>query len=534
MEKRSKGRAAKVASMSRRGFLKGGVALGGMTALGGLAGCAAQSAPSSGAARTSWVPDEWDYEADIIAVGAGGAGLAAGVEAGEQGMSIIILESQAIAGGNSAICGGGIAIPGSPLQEQEGIEDSADIMYEDLCAWFANDYYDDYVRLLCDLNSGLYEWLTGLGVEFKEDGLIQSNGHSRPREHHVTPGDVISALQAAAEASGADIQFNVHVNHLVQDPVSRQIVGVVAGEEGREVYYKANKGVLLCSGGYTLNLDMLEDWNFGPVIHELPFFSCSPGQDGSGIQMAMEVGASTRHMSYCAMLSTLHPDGSPTDATAMYHQGAILVNMEGRRFVDESRGYTNVWEELLQQTDAVCYQVWDNDIAVEYTDNESAYYDHHKAEETGLLLQADTLEELAALMEVPPEALVSTVESYNADVLDDGVDSVFGRAHTSGTGATPPALDTPPFYAFKTTPAMGVTYGGIRQDVSQGCQVVDVFGNVIPRLHVAGNISDYCNMGCVPGTRRAINASGVSMGGAMSFGRYCVQQIAGRDSWDAQ
>ena len=124
--------------LNRRDFIKGGIAVGGLAAMAGLAGCGSGQASASASTGTG-VPEQWDDEADIIAIGAGGAGLAAGIEAQTQGVSIIICESQAMVGGNSAICNGGIAIPGSPLQAELGIDDSPDQMFEDLCAWFATD-----------------------------------------------------------------------------------------------------------------------------------------------------------------------------------------------------------------------------------------------------------------------------------------------------------------------------------------------------------------------------------------------------------
>ena len=527
--------------LTRRNFVVGGMAAAGMGALasGATAALASEAASSAAdgaqaAPASLLVPETWDAEADIIAVGGGAAGLAAGIEAGDQGLSCIILESQGICGGNSIRSNGGMAIPGSPLQQQMGIEDSADQMYDDLCAWFAHDYVPQYVRMLCDFNATmLYDWLTGMGVEFNEAGLVQSNAHSVPREHHTNMVAMFEALEGAARDKGAQIDFETHADHLIQDPATRRIVGVQATRGGQTLTYKAKKAVILCNSGYTRNADMLNQHIFGEgAEHYIESAYDAPGIDGSGVLMGQEVGADTRHMSYLSMLTVQNPDGNAHDACAMYHQGAVLVNLDGNRFVDESQGYTNVWSELDEQPDAVCFQVWDDDIAQACADNESSYYSQAKVAATGLLLQADTLEELADQMGVPADAFVATMEQYNADVSSSGVDSAFGRAHTAGTGATPPALDTPPFYAFKTTSVLCCTYGGLRRWDGDGLQAADVFGQVIPSLYLAGAISDWCNQGCIPRTRIPINSSGTSLGGALSFGRACAQAIAGLDSWD--
>lgn len=501
-----------------------------------LAGAAIiAAAPRAMANEAANIPAEWDAEADIIAIGGGAAGLSAAIEGADQGLTTIILESQGICGGNSLRCNGGMSIPGSPLQEQMGIEDSPEKMYDDLVNWFKVDYDDTYVRMLCDLNATmLWDWLTGMGIEFRESGLVQSNAHSVPREHHTSMSALIEALQTNAEAKGARIDFETHADHLVQDPATKRIIGVQAtGPDGQTLYYKAKKAVMLCNGGYARNAAMLNEHNFGEGAEKY-VETCydAPGIDGSGILMGQEVGAATRHMSYLSMLTVQNPDGMPHDAAAMYHQGAIMVNLNGERFVNEGNGYTNVWSQLDAQPESVCYQVWDDDIAQACADNDSSYYSQAKCEATGLLLKGDTLEGLAEAMGIPAETFVATVEKYNDDVTTTGVDSVYQRAHMAGTGATPPAIDTAPFYAFKTANVMCCTYGGLKRYPGDGLQAVTVMGDVIPSLYLAGSISDFCNQGCLPRTRIPINSSGTSLGGAMSFARKCAQEIAKLDSWD--
>lgn len=520
-------------ALSRRNFLLGTAALGAGLA-GALSGCAPQShsvASTGGTNASTALPESWSDETDLIAIGAGGAGIAAAIEGRDQGLDVIVFESQGMTGGNSAICNGGMAIPGSALQKEQGIEDSPDIMYEDMIAWYGDDYDEAYVRLMCDELARLYDWMTSLGVEFKAESLLATNGHSRPREHHLAPGAAMSTLAAAAEERGADIRTNTAVSGIIRDPESGRVVGV-ALEDGSVV--KARKGVVLASGGYARNADMLNKYVFGTgaEAYESSTYDAM-GQDGSGILMAMALGADTRHMDYLSMLTVQNPEGGTGDACAIYHLGAVLVNKEGERYVNEAQGYTNVWTETNRQTDHMGFQVWDQAIYDEYRTNDSSYYSMDKVEETGLLLKADTYEELAGLMGVPADTFVATMERYNADVAADGVGSVMGRAHLNNDGPAPLTLDHGPYYAFGTTNVIFCTYGGLRQDATQGCQAVDVYGNVIPGLYLAGNVSGYCNMGVVPGTRIARNSSGTGFGGALVFGRYTAARIAEQESWDA-
>lgn len=522
----------KRAGIDRRSFLKGGAALGGMAALTGLAGCSGAQSAASGS--ESWMPERWDAEADIVAVGAGGAGLAAGIEARDLGLDIIVLESQSKVGGNSAICNGGICIPGSPLQKEQGIEDSPELMAKDLLEYTKEDNYPEYIELLAEQQGLLWDWLTDLGVEFRAESLIGTTGQSVPREHHVAPGGAINTLAEAAEERGADIRLNTPATHFIQNPVTKEVVGVQAQDKsGNPLYFKARKGVLLCSGGYARNVDMLNKWVFGAGA-EVYMDGCMDdiGQDGSGILMVMEIGADTRHIDYFNMLTARNPKGGISDACSIFHVGAVLVNKEGERFVNEAQGYINVWNEVNAQTDQSCFQIWDQTIFDAYADNDSAYYSMAKLTDSGLLLQANTFEELAGLMGVPADALAATMARYNDDVASTGRDSLFGREHLVSMNAEPVPIVTPPFYAWETTNSICCTKGGIRQDATQGCQAVSVMGDLIPRLYLAGNVSGYCNCGIILGTHNANNSSGIGFGGALAFGRYCVQQMAGNANWD--
>ena len=528
-EKASKG-------MNRRSFLKGGLAAGGAVVVAGLAGCAPQAGPMpSTGTGSDGLPDQWDYETDVVAIGAGAAGIAAGIEARDLGLDIIVLESQGKVGGNSAICNGGMCIPGSGLQKEQGIEDSPELMAQDLISYLGVDVYEDYIRLLAEQQGLLWDWLNDLGVEFRKESLVGTTGQSVPREHHVVPGVTITNLCDAAKERGAEFMLNTTAKHFVQDPASKMVIGVQAEDKsGKAIYLKARKGVLLCSGGYARNVDMLNKWIFGEGA-EAYMETCGDaiGQDGSGILMAMEIGADTRHIDYINMLTAQNPKGTLGQACSIFHVGAIMVNKEGNRFVNEAQGYINTWVEVNAQTDRCCFQVWDQAIFDAYKNNDSAYYSMQKLVDSGLLLTADTYEDLAEQMGVPADAFVATMEKYNGDVAATGVDSVFGREHLVSMVDVPVTLDHGPYYAWETTNQLCCTKGGIKQDATQGCQAVSVAGDIIPRSYLAGKVSGYSNMGLKPGTREAVNSSGVGFGGALAFGRYCVQQMAENENWDA-
>ena len=229
-EKASKG-------MNRRSFLKGGLAAGGAVVVAGRAGCAPQAGPMpSTGTGSDGLPDQWDYETDVVAIGAGAAGIAAGIEARDLGLDIIVLESQGKVGGNSAICNGGMCIPGSGLQKEQGIEDSPELMAQDLISYLGVDVYEDYIRLLAEQQGLLWDWLNDLGVEFRKESLVGTTGQSVPREHHVVPGVTITNLCDAAKERGAEFMLNTTAKHFVQDPASKMVIGVQAGDKSARAF----------------------------------------------------------------------------------------------------------------------------------------------------------------------------------------------------------------------------------------------------------------------------------------------------------
>jgi hypothetical protein len=247
------------------------------------------------------------------------------------------------------------------------------------------------------------------------------------------------------------------------------------------------------------------------------------GDLGQGHKMAMALGADTRHIGFISLLTGQNPDGTAGDSCSLFHGGAILVNQDGKRFVDESLGYGNVWPDVVAQPGGICYQIWDEDIAVEYAKNDSSLYSMEKIEATGLLLKADTIEGIAELIGAPADALAATMERYNSDISATGRDSEFGRAHKVSQVDTPPVLDTPPFYAWKTGNVLYGTSGGIKHNLDM--QVVDLNGEVIEGLYLAGTICTYSNMGVVPSTIKSVGASGTGFGGSMIWGRFTARRI---------
>lgn len=466
---------------------------------------------------------DWTYSADMVIVGCGAAGLAACIEGRDQNLEVLCVESQADFGGTSIISSGGIQMPNTPLQRALGIDDSADGMFEDIVSLTQQDNNPELLRRYCERSSELWPWLTSLGLSFRSEELVATMGQSCPREHHINPELLCTTLYNVALSKGAIVHTNTRATRIIREPMSGRVMGVEAESGGKPIYYEARRGILIASGGFTRNPGMLNQHVFGLGAERLQPLSAQ-GDDGSGILMCLEAGADTRHMGYGSLHTVQNPDGDGKTSSAMYHMGAVLINREGKRFVNEDRGFGGIWEDVHNQTDELCFSIWDERIAEQQRTNESLYYSQKRLENSGLLIKADSFAELATRIEVPIFSFDATMRKYNSDIEEYGYDTLFDRRHLVARAGKPTPIDQPPFYAWKTTNALLVTTGGIKKTVD--CQVVDVFGNPIPGLYVAGNISGYCEMGIIPGTRRALTASGTGLGMALVFGRLAAQNIA--------
>ncbi|MDR0513700.1 MAG: FAD-binding protein [Coriobacteriaceae bacterium] len=523
----------KARDLSRRGFLSGVGVLGAAlasTGLSSLAGCSPASAQA--ASKESWLPEKWDYEADLVAVGGGGGGLAAAIQGQDEGLEVIVIEMLGVTGGSSAICGGGIGMCGTPLQEKLGIDDSPEKYLKDVLENSAGPMANEAnIKAHIDTVTEMYDWLTGLGLVFPEEGLLRSQGNNTIREHHVEggPGHAMQIIRDAAEAKGAQILLNTEGTALIQDPATKQILGVVAKQKSKTIYLKARRGVLLATGSFAANLEMLEQYRYGLGNSKV---ICSPGNMGGGHKMAMQVGAVLLKAGFNVGVSVGSAKGeSGADIGGLFVQGAILVNREGKRFIDESVGINSVGPTLSAQTGGSAFQLYDQKFADIFWENPSNTYCIRKHVEKGLAIKCETLEDAAREIGCPVDALKETLEKYNADVTQTGSDSVFGRKFCNAGGGELMAFNQAPYYVFETVQAMAGMGAGLWEN--EQFQVLDQYGVPIPNLYTAGEIVQYTMLGV--DTTYWVNKTHCGWGwcGAMNHARQIAKRLLSVESWDA-
>lgn len=514
----------------RRDFIKNaGIAVAGMATL-GTSGVAVETARAD---ETIALPS-WDYEADFVVVGSG-CGMAGALAAAVAGQSVIVLESLGITGGTMALSGGVCWVPNNSVMRAEGIEDSreAALTYLGICTngcvdqALAEAFVDrapemaDFIEENTDMTWMISDFRRCYEYHPEFDGAV-FRGRSIYPYVDAKParrGPVLAqALADGIEKAGGQITCNTKAERLItrqlDEDGKREVLGVRAVDaKGENIYIKANKGVLLAAGGYDWNEEMRNSF----LHYASKYTDSCVGCDGSGIQMAMAVGAALTNMDdawgypVAKMASEEgYADGSGHIGFSKSAPGTVMVNRYGERFCDEASDYDTVWRSFT------AFNTWNNQddfgwrnlpafFILDNAAQEMVGFDYiHKDPENApdYIYRADTLRELAEKLGIDPDGFEASIAEFNENAAN-GVDPKFHRGESlydllwSQSDMTPieeltPAktlrpLDTPPYWGFEVSTGMLGTCGGAK--VNERAQVIDCFGNPIPRLYCCGNNS---------------------------------------------
>jgi flavocytochrome c len=449
--------------------------------------------------------------ADVVIVGGGLAGAAAALEAVNAGADVLLLEKMADTGGSSAMGGGCLAFAGTDLQTANGVEDSSDLLKKDLIEVGQGGNVKELIQVYVQHET--YQWLKAAGAEFSP--IVEaSSGQSVPRVHTVDPADLVRLLISHAKASGrARVLTSTPVWRLTID-TERRVTGLAARLNGELVRFEARKAVILCSGGFSRNKDLIRRFVVG---YENALITGGEGNVGDGLKMGWSLGADFRDMTYIKGTFGKHPtDETNVHSCQAVYKGAIAVNQDGKRFVDESISYKLLGDACLRQPYGAAFQILDQDI-FEQGDNRVRILDFERRLEDGLMLKAETLDALAEIIDVPADTLKATVDEYNAFVRAAN-DKAFGRKHLVHNHGALRRIERAPFYAYPSTTVIFGTYCGLAVD--REMQVRDVYGEPIDGLLAAGEV--------VGGLHGAAYMTGSALGKAVIFGRLAARTAVAR------
>ena len=450
-------------------------------------------------AITKEVEKEADQElnADVVVIGAGGAGMAAAVTANQKGKSVIVIEKTSQMGGNTILSGGALNAVDDGSETAKNNNDSVEFHYTQ--TWEGGDKEGDesLVHILTDNAWDGVEWLKSLGMEFYDTPFTVTGG-LWPRAHKpVEPEGTgfFKTYQSYIDSNdGLTMVYNTTADELiVTDGV---VTGVkCTGKTGNEITVTANNGVVLATGGFSRNVELRQEANEinkkWPTLDESIPSTNTSGITGDGIKMATAVGANLVQMQNIQLLPLGDPNtGSLSGNIEHAVESRIFVNLEGNRFVNEAGRRDDMTLALFDQPETTMFIVMDSDTYPE--GNELNNFGESIADlvDSGRALKADTLEELASLMGVPAENLVKSVEEYNRYCIGgdlEGQTDEFGRTLFADTDGVNNGINNAPYYAAVRVPTVHHTMGGVQ--INENAEVLDADGNVIPGLLAAGEVT---------------------------------------------
>ena len=460
--------------------------------------------------RTDGVPES----ADVIVVGGGGAGFAAAITAANKGKSVILLEKLGIVGGDTCLSGGEMAVPGNWIQKNAGVSDSPDLLAQDMLKGGDNVGDPALVKVIADGTLDSSQWLTfEAGVSWEHD-LLFFGGHSVkrsiiPKGH--TGSEMIAKLSArASKIDNITVVRNMRATELVKD-ASGNVTSVKAEDQlTGDTHAFTGKAVVLACGGFGSNVDMRVKYN--PDMDDKILSTDSVGATGDGLTMASALGANLIDMQYIQTYPTCDPEtGALLYVDDMRLESrAIMINKEGKRFVEELGRRDVLSDAIKNQTGGMAYMLWDQS-AVDDTGLLAEHEDEYEnLESRGIIVKADTLEEAANHFGIDADALKQTVDTWNS-YCAQGSDPDFHYRDTM----TP--IKDGPYYINSYKPAVHYTMGGLH--INTDAQVLDDAGKAIPGLFAAGEVA-----GHKMGTNRL---GSCSMADIYTFGR-----IAGANAAD--
>ncbi len=516
------------------------------------AAAAFTAAGTAQAKKNADLPAKWDITTDVAILGYGGAGACAAITAKDAGAEVMIFEKCEQGGGNTAVSSGGMMIPNNEERAYIYLSKTYD---------FANSVKDDeQLKAFVKEAMASKDFLMSLKPDQKlyiyghagfqnipESDAIDKWRFRAPKGVKVRGGDMLfnNYRYAVEDVRRIPVTYNARALELITE--NDEVLGVWVEINGRKQSVKARRGVILTTGGFEFDDAMLANHTMGQKFHRLGH----PGNTGDGVRMAQAAGADLWHMNALSCPLGLEVPGLKTSLQInMLAPSHIYVDQDGKRFANEKMDNhtciygVNVLDPIRHRYPRIpCFVVFDEEARKRgpiiggatsgYALNRENYKwsaDNSAEIEKGVIVKADTIEELAGKIGVPAENLAETVKRWN-EQISAGADKDFGRplekkGKVAFEGREAPVISRPlgagPYYAAKLYPAILNTQGGPRRNAKG--QVLTPFNKPIARLYSAGELGSMWGH---------IYQGATNNSEACVFGRIAGRTAAGEKNWDA-
>ncbi|CAM4465144.1 flavocytochrome c [Shewanella livingstonensis] len=438
---------------------------------------------------------------DVVVVGSGGAGFSAAISATDNGAKVILIEKEPVIGGNAKLAAGGMNAAWTDQQKAKKITDSPELMFKDTMEGGRNINDPALVEILSSHSKDSVDWMTKMGADLTDVGMM--GGASVNRAHRPTGGagvgaHVVQVLYDNAVKRNIDLRMNTRGIEVLKDDKGT-VKGILVKGMYKGYYWVKADAVILATGGFAKNNERVA--KLDPSLKG--FISTNqPGAVGDGLDVAENAGGALKDMKYIQAHPTLSVKGGVMVTEAVRGNGAILVNREGKRFVNEITTRDKASAAILAQTGKSAYLIFDDSVRKSLSKID-------KYIGLGVAPSADTLVKLGKMEGIDGKALTETVARYNS-LVSSGKDTDFERPNL------PRALNEGNYYAIEVTPGVHHTMGGVMIDTK--AEVVNAQKQVIPGLYGAGEVT-----GGVHGANRL---GGNAISDIITFGRLAGEEAA--------
>lgn len=508
-------------TLTRRNFLK---ITGGSAAVAAAVAGGVTLLPAQAEAACDVLPKKWDETFDVIVIGSGFAGLAAAIEAKNNGAKdVVVLEKMPVHGGNSAINGGDFCAAGTKMQKENGVEDSPELLLKDMLRAGAYLNHPELAKIVAYGSKDAFEWTESyLGAKYTR--LNFHGGHSVKRAHgtvNSSGSEVVNKELAKAKELGVKIQMRVKVLKFLANKEGR-VVGLEVRKDyrfpneqsGKTAFLKAKRAIIIGSGGFSRDVPLRQIHD--PRLTDRFESTNHPGATGEVLLAACASGAMDVQMDWIQLGPWTSPDEKgfgyvPLFCERLVGYGPMINPKTGKRFFKETGNRKERADAIILIGDPVI--IMGDSYAVK-----KQIFPHalEKGMEVGAIKKFDTLEALAKEYNIPADVFLKEIQRWNGFVekrKDDDFDCMIFKD-------AKPTLEAP-FYAARLWPKVHHTMGGLV--INQDAQVMGFNMKPVAGLYAAGEVTG--------GVHGAVRLGSVAMADCIVFGRIAGKKAAGEKAW---